>query len=177
VSISLSELARRTGAELQGDGERGRHCARGDARAAGADAIAFLSNPRYRAQLSSTRAAAVIVAPAMRDATTLPKLVSGNPYALYAQGGDAAASGAPHAPGTHPTAVIDSTRPSPRERERRCSCGDRRRSADRDPVCASVRARRDRRDVAIGDDALLHANVTIYDPCASARATSCTAAR
>jgi len=84
TGITLKELASRVGATLAGDGEV---LVRGVATLENAtpDSIAFLSNARYRSQLATTRAAAVIVAPADAQATGLPKLVHPNPYATYAR--------------------------------------------------------------------------------------------
>ncbi len=84
LPISLSDLAARVGATLIGDG--GVIVRRvGTLDAAAPDAIAFLSSARYRSQLAATRAAAVIVAPADADATSVPRLVHANPYATYAR--------------------------------------------------------------------------------------------
>src|SRR5438105_2803113 len=83
TAVLLSELARRTGATLEGPGDV--VIARiGTLERAGPGDIAFLANPRYRAQLASTRASAVIVAPADAARTALPRLVSSNPYAVFA---------------------------------------------------------------------------------------------
>jgi len=83
ATVTLAELARRTGAALEGDGSVA--IARvGTLERAGPGDIAFLANPRYRAQLVGTRASAVIVAPADAPHTPLPKLVSANPYATFA---------------------------------------------------------------------------------------------
>jgi UDP-3-O-[3-hydroxymyristoyl] glucosamine N-acyltransferase len=104
-AISLSELARRCGAELAGDGEvQIDRVATLDGAEKGA--IAFLSNPKYRSRLATTRASAVIVAPADAAGTKLPKLVAENPYAAYAR--VAAVLHPPRAmtPGVHPTAAI-----------------------------------------------------------------------
>src|SRR5262245_61534945 len=84
AGVVLAELARRTGSACEGDGTT--LVSRvATLEAAGPGAIAFLANPRYRSQLASTRASAVIVAPDFAAATTLPKLVSRNPYATYAK--------------------------------------------------------------------------------------------
>jgi UDP-3-O-[3-hydroxymyristoyl] glucosamine N-acyltransferase len=103
--LSLRDLASRCGAELSGDG--GVMIDRvATLEGAGPGAIAFLSNPRYRAQLARTHASAVIVS--MRDAaaTPLPKLVAQNPYATYARVA-AIFHPAESAPaGIHPTAVV-----------------------------------------------------------------------
>jgi UDP-3-O-[3-hydroxymyristoyl] glucosamine N-acyltransferase len=104
--FTLLELAQRVGARLEGDGavvvRRVTTLERG-----GDDAIAFLANPKYRAQLASTSAAAVIVAPADAPLTPRPRLVGERPYATYAK---VAAllhpAGRPRG-GIHPSAVID----------------------------------------------------------------------
>jgi UDP-3-O-[3-hydroxymyristoyl] glucosamine N-acyltransferase len=106
--FSLAELAARTGAKLDGDGTVVvRRVA--TLEGGGVDAIAFLANPKYRAQLATTTAGAVIVAPADASHTPRPKLVSDRPYATYAK---VAAilhpAGRPRG-GIHPTAVVDAS--------------------------------------------------------------------
>ena len=104
----LSELARVTGAALDGDGSvvvtrvaTLEHAGSGD--------IAFLANPRYRSQLAATRASAVIVDPAAAGATPLPKLVSANPYAVYARVAAILHPAAAPAPGADAHACIDAS--------------------------------------------------------------------
>jgi len=108
TGIALGELARRCDAELAGDGElliyRVATLEDADARS-----ISFLSNARYRAQLATTRAGAVIVAPRDAQATPLPKLVTGNPYAVYARVASIFHPPAAALAGIHPTAVIAAT--------------------------------------------------------------------
>jgi UDP-3-O-[3-hydroxymyristoyl] glucosamine N-acyltransferase len=105
VGIPLSQLAERCGAELSGDGgvliDR---VATLDAADAGA--IAFLSNPKYRSRLASTRASAVIVTPADAPATELPKLIAANPYATYARVAAILHPRRAAVPGIHGSAVI-----------------------------------------------------------------------
>lgn len=75
-----------------------------------AEHISFLANPKYRRQLQSCRAGAVIVHVAERDATNLPRILSDNPYAYFAK--VSALLNPPSqavAPGIHSTAVIDKT--------------------------------------------------------------------
>ena len=68
--------------------------------------IAFLANSKYRAQLDSTRAGAVILGAADADATTLPRIVCENPYAYFAKL-SAFLNPLPQAvAGIHPTAVV-----------------------------------------------------------------------
>ncbi|HEX8010342.1 MAG TPA: UDP-3-O-(3-hydroxymyristoyl)glucosamine N-acyltransferase [Casimicrobiaceae bacterium] len=105
VGIPLRQLAKACGAELSGDGEVliDRVASLDNA---GRGAIGFLSNPKYRAHLASTRASAVIVAPADATATALPKLVVTNPYATYARVAAILHPARAPTPGVHPTAVV-----------------------------------------------------------------------
>ena len=72
-----------------------------------AGAIAFFANERYLQQLKSTRAAAVIVSEAARDATTLPRIVCENPYAYFAHVSALLNPPPPARAGVHRTAVVD----------------------------------------------------------------------
>jgi len=92
--VRLAELAARVGATVEVE-----H--------AEAGAIAFLANPKYRALLESTRASAVIVAPDVAAATSLPKLVSRDPYVTFAKVAAILNPAPDWAPGVHPSACID----------------------------------------------------------------------
>ena len=50
-----------------------------------ANQISFLANSKYRTQLASTKAGAVILSEADADATELPRIISDNPYAYFAK--------------------------------------------------------------------------------------------
>jgi UDP-3-O-[3-hydroxymyristoyl] glucosamine N-acyltransferase len=84
--LSLEELARRIGAVVRGDGSRRVRGVLG-LEAAGPEQIAFYTNARYRAELSRTRAAAVIVGE--DDAQLVPSgaacLVAAQPYVAFAR--------------------------------------------------------------------------------------------
>lgn len=104
--IRLDELARLCGALVEGDGATSiervatlEHAGPGD--------IAFLANPRYRGQLATTRAAAVIVGEVDAAATARPRLVAADPYVTYAKAARLLYPETPHRAGRHPTAVID----------------------------------------------------------------------
>jgi UDP-3-O-[3-hydroxymyristoyl] glucosamine N-acyltransferase len=101
----LSELAARTGATLDGDGavDIVRMATLEDA---GPGDISFLSNPKYHSQLARTRAGAVIVATDIARETALPKLVGGNPYAIYARVATLLYPRAAGIPGVHRTAIV-----------------------------------------------------------------------
>jgi UDP-3-O-[3-hydroxymyristoyl] glucosamine N-acyltransferase len=103
---SLSELAQLTGATLEGDGNVVLVRVATLEKATASD-IAFLANPRYRAQLAATRAAAVIVDPEAAKATPLPKLVSRNPYAVYARVAAILHPPVPPSPGIDSTARVE----------------------------------------------------------------------
>jgi UDP-3-O-[3-hydroxymyristoyl] glucosamine N-acyltransferase len=108
AGIRLADLAARIGATLDGDGEVRVHRV-ATLENAGPGSLAFMTSVRYRAQLASTRAAAVIMAPANARATMLPKLLHSNPYAAYATAAAILYPAAPALPGVHPTAVVDTT--------------------------------------------------------------------
>jgi UDP-3-O-[3-hydroxymyristoyl] glucosamine N-acyltransferase len=78
--------------------------------AAGPSHIAFLSNPRYRGQLTTTRAGCVIVAAAQAEEASArgTALVVDDPYLYYARLSQWwAQAAAPHRPGVHPSAVVE----------------------------------------------------------------------
>ena len=106
--MRLADLAGRVGAHVSGDGDTVvSHVA--TLEHAGPAAITFLANPRYRAKLATTRAAAVIVSHDDAQTTTLPKLVAANPYATFAKVAAILHPGVRPAPSIHPTAQIDAT--------------------------------------------------------------------
>ncbi|HEU0282781.1 MAG TPA: UDP-3-O-(3-hydroxymyristoyl)glucosamine N-acyltransferase [Gallionella sp.] len=70
------------------------------------DQISFLTNSKYRTQLASTRAGAVILGEADAEATDLPRIISDNPYAYFARV-SALLNPLPEIKqGVHPSAVI-----------------------------------------------------------------------
>ncbi|MBV6422501.1 MAG: UDP-3-O-acylglucosamine N-acyltransferase [Steroidobacteraceae bacterium] len=105
MPVSLGELAVRFGCELRGDPDLAVERVATLA-TAGPDAVAFVANPKYRAQLATTRAAAVIVDAATAQATGRPVLIAANPYATYARIAAVLHPAPRFAPGAHPTAWI-----------------------------------------------------------------------
>jgi UDP-3-O-[3-hydroxymyristoyl] glucosamine N-acyltransferase len=105
MSVSLGELAVRFGCELRGDPERRVERV---ATLANADAhsLAFLANPRYRAQLADTRAAAVVVSTGDAAGCRAALLLCDNPYATYARIAALLHPAPPLAAGVHPTALV-----------------------------------------------------------------------
>jgi UDP-3-O-[3-hydroxymyristoyl] glucosamine N-acyltransferase len=105
MSVSLGELAVRFGCELRGDPQaRVEHVA--TLANADATAVAFLANPRYRAQLATTRAAAVILKGDAAAECPVPVLLADNPYATYARIAAVLHPQPAPEPGVHPSALV-----------------------------------------------------------------------
>lgn len=106
TGVSLSDLVRAFGGELLGNGDR-IITGIGTLASAGPSEIAFLSNSKYRSQIEATRAGAVILGQADRDATPLPRIVTDNPYAYQARVSAFFNPLQRPAAGIHPSAVVD----------------------------------------------------------------------
>ncbi|TXH46252.1 MAG: UDP-3-O-(3-hydroxymyristoyl)glucosamine N-acyltransferase [Burkholderiaceae bacterium] len=149
MEVALREIAGQLGGELIGDGEL-RIARIATLEGATPDAIAFLANPKYRAQLASTRAGCVIVGPAVRDeaAARGAAIVTPDPYAYYARLTQwwARTLRPQPAVGIHPSAVVDaSAQIAP--------------DAVIGPLCVIGAG------VRIGAGTRLAARVTVYDGC------------
>jgi UDP-3-O-[3-hydroxymyristoyl] glucosamine N-acyltransferase len=82
--MTLGELAVRFGCELEGDpGVEIDSVA--TLQNANARSITFLANPKYRRQLATTRAAAVVLDPRSAESCPVAALITANPYATYAR--------------------------------------------------------------------------------------------
>jgi UDP-3-O-[3-hydroxymyristoyl] glucosamine N-acyltransferase len=158
--IPLHVLAERCGAELSGDGSIVI-----DAVAtiddAGPGAIVFLANPRYRARLAGTRASAAIVSPADAAATPLPKLISANPYATYAQVATELHPAAPAEAGIHASVSIAASAKVAASAmvAAHATIGERTQIGARAQIHAGCVVGD---DCSIGDDVVLHPNVVVY---------------
>jgi UDP-3-O-[3-hydroxymyristoyl] glucosamine N-acyltransferase len=160
VGVPLRQLAERCGAELSGDGDvLIDRVATLDAADKGA--IAFLSNRKYRGQLGSTRASAVIVAPSDAPATALPKLVAANPYATYARVAAILHPAGASTPGAHPTAIIAAGArvAASATIAAHAVIGERTAIGERAYVGAGTVIGE---DCSLGDDCVLHARVVLY---------------
>ena len=106
MSVSLGELAVRFGCELRGDPdtpiEHVATLADADARA-----LAFVVNPRYRAQLAATRAGAVVLNGASATDCRTAMLLCDNPHATFARIATLLHPPPPLVPGVHPSAVVE----------------------------------------------------------------------
>ncbi len=163
TGVALSTLAAHTGARLEGDGATIIRRV-GTLEHAATDAIAFLSNPKYRDRLAATRAAAVIVAPGDAAATPLPKLVSANPYATYAKVAAFLYPEVAPAAGAHGSAIVD---PSARVASG-ASIGAHAVIGARASIAAGACVGPGcviGDDASIGEQTILYANVVVYPRC------------
>jgi UDP-3-O-[3-hydroxymyristoyl] glucosamine N-acyltransferase len=163
ASYSLREIAAQLGGEVLGDGDvvvsRMASLA-----SAGAGDLSFLSDEKYRPLLAATGATAVVVGEAGRQLTTLPRIVTSNPYAYFARVSTLLNPEDAVEPGIHASAVIHPTA----------------RIADSAAISAYCHIGRDvfvgtgviigpgcviGDGVVIGEGSRLHANVTIYYGC------------
>jgi UDP-3-O-[3-hydroxymyristoyl] glucosamine N-acyltransferase len=139
--MELGTLAAQLECELRGDGEIEITAVRA-LDDAGPGHLAFLANPKYTAQLATTRASAVLLATDAPD-LAVPTLRTANPYLAFARA--LALFHRPRTPpaGVHPTAVIAASA--------RIGAGA--------AIGAHVVVGE---EVEIGAAATLHPNVTIY---------------
>jgi UDP-3-O-[3-hydroxymyristoyl] glucosamine N-acyltransferase len=112
IALTLAEIAARLGGDVLGDPTT-RIVQVATLASAGEGNIAFLANRRYRSQLQTTRAAAIILAPDAVDGFAGPRIVTANPYAYYARvatllNPEAAVSGGVHASAVSESAIPDS---------------------------------------------------------------------
>ena len=108
-NYTLSQIAELLGAELQGDGalEIKKIATLANAHSGH---IAFLANSKYRSQLETTQASAVIVSQADAQYFSGSKIIVANPYVIYAklaQFMDTTPRSA--STGIHPSATVHST--------------------------------------------------------------------
>jgi UDP-3-O-[3-hydroxymyristoyl] glucosamine N-acyltransferase len=104
--LSLGEIASRLGGRVVGDpGIRIEQVA--SLEHAQARDIAFFSSARYKAQLTATRAAAVILGPQAEPLTQLARIVSDNPYAYFARVAQLLNPTPAPRPGVHAAAHVD----------------------------------------------------------------------
>jgi UDP-3-O-[3-hydroxymyristoyl] glucosamine N-acyltransferase len=139
--MKLSEIARRLGCQLDGDGEIEITGVAG-IREAQTGQLTFLANRKYAPAVKTTRASAIVIA---RDAGPQPlaALRSDNPYFDFARAIELFYQPPKYAPGIHPTAVISA--------KAKIGAG-----AHIGPYCFVED------DVEIGRNAVLHSFVTIY---------------
>lgn len=145
MPLTLKELADRIGAEPVGDPALVLHAVNTLEEASDGQ-VSFLANPKYLKQLETTRAAAVIVAPAVTSGR-LALLKAKDPYFAFSQAVVALHGYRKHPhEGIHPKAHVDPT----------ATVGEN--SVLYPGVFVGPRAK-------IGRDCVLYPNVVVYDDC------------
>ena len=157
----LDEIVARLGGALEGDGSV---VVSQVATLASAQAgqIAFIANPKYRQQLQSTSASAVIVPPKFAGDTTLPRIVHPNSYAYYARVVQLLNPAEARPRGVHPSAVVHSVVPPSVSVGENVVLGKDVALGENVtlyPGCVVGDG------VSIGDDSVLYPNVVIYRAC------------
>ena len=101
----LSDITARFGGRVVGDADMLiTQIATLDAAQAGE--IAFLANAKYRKQLETSKASAIILSEADAEATSIPRIIATNPYSYFAKLSAFLNPLKEYAPGIHPSAVI-----------------------------------------------------------------------
>jgi len=108
MPISLGELATRFGCELIGDPDVEVSTVASLSNA-DSDSLTFLSNAAYKQQLSSTKAAAVVLRPEHADGSPVAALLHADPYACYARMAAVLYPPPAFEPGIHASVVVAST--------------------------------------------------------------------
>jgi UDP-3-O-[3-hydroxymyristoyl] glucosamine N-acyltransferase len=103
---SLGELAAEFGLVCAGDAATPISGV-GTLAAAGPGQLAFLANPKYRSQLATTRASAVVLSAEAAEGSPVPVLIARNPYASFARIAARFEPRPERPPGLHPSAVVD----------------------------------------------------------------------
>lgn len=159
--LRLDEIVARLGGALEGDGSVVVSQV-GTLASAGAGQIAFLANPRYRQQLQTTQASAVIVPPQFAADVALPRIVHPNSYAYYARVVALLNPAPQRAPGVHPSAVVHAAVPASASVGENVVIGSGAVIGENValyPGCVIGDG------VTIGDGSLLYPNVVVYRDC------------
>ena len=108
MPVSLGALATQFGCELIGDPDVEVDNV-ASLQNANARSLTFLSNPSLKEQLSSTKAAAVILRPGDAEDCPVASLLHDDPYACYARMAGVICPPPAYEPGVHASAVVDPT--------------------------------------------------------------------
>ena len=159
--LTLSEIAAQLGGDVLGDGQTGIQRVATLA-SAGIGDIAFLANRKYRSQLQTTQAAAVILAPAFAEEFAGARIVTANPYAYYARVASLLNPVRVGFSGVHPSAVVASPLPASVAIGPLVSIGSGVRLGEGVVIHAGCMIGD---DVSIGDGSILYPQVRIYHGC------------
>lgn len=108
TSLTLQDIVRTLGGEVLGDATT-RVDKIGTLDGADAASMTFLTHERFLPELRKTRASAVVLAAAQRDATQLPRIVCANPHAYFARLTALLHPATTESAGAHATASVDAS--------------------------------------------------------------------
>lgn len=158
MKISLKEIAGQLGGELLGVGDvLIRQVA--PLERAGEGEIGFVAHLKYRKLLEATQAAAVVVPPALAEATTLPRIVIGDPYLYFARLTRLLHPERRPAAGIHPSAVVLSELPASVSVGANAYVAADCRIGENVVIGAGCTIAE---GCTVGEDSLLHARVSLY---------------
>jgi UDP-3-O-[3-hydroxymyristoyl] glucosamine N-acyltransferase len=163
TAYRLADIAARFGGQVLGNAET-RIQQVGTLEHAKAGEIAFLANAKYRKQLESSKASAVILSEADAEATALPRIVCSNPYSYFAKL-SAFLNPLPDCiPGIHSSAVIgkETNISSQAHIGPQVTIGDRAVIGAGTVVMAGCCIGE---GTSLGENTLLYPNVTVYHNC------------
>lgn len=107
--MTLADLAEAIGAQVQPDQAQYEVSSVASLEHAGPESLSFLSDERHLAQLSATRAGAVLLHERHAVRSPVPCLISDNPHVAFAHAASLLCPPKRPEPGIHPSAVIDKT--------------------------------------------------------------------
>lgn len=110
ITFTLAEIAAQLGGDVLGDPQT-RIAQVASVGKAGEGDITFLANPKFRSQLASCKASAVILRADAADDFAGPRIVVANPYAYYARIATLLNPYVAGFSGVHPSAVLESSVP------------------------------------------------------------------
>jgi UDP-3-O-[3-hydroxymyristoyl] glucosamine N-acyltransferase len=161
MRVTLNEIVARLGGEVRGDGTLAVSGITAlDTAQAGQ--LSFLSNPKYREKLASTRASAVIVAPDVAPECPVAAIVTPQPYLYFAKVAQWLQPQARPPIGVHATAVVEGRVAASASIGANVWIGPEAEIGEHVVIEANCSIGRDCR---IGADAWLHAGVTVYAGC------------
>ncbi|PKO39214.1 MAG: UDP-3-O-(3-hydroxymyristoyl)glucosamine N-acyltransferase [Betaproteobacteria bacterium HGW-Betaproteobacteria-4] len=110
TSYTLADIAAQLGGDVLGDPQT-RILRVAPLLSAGEGEITFLANPKFRSQLATCNASAVILRPDAAEEFSGPRIITGNPYAYYARVAALLNPQAVGISGVHSSAVLESAVP------------------------------------------------------------------
>jgi UDP-3-O-[3-hydroxymyristoyl] glucosamine N-acyltransferase len=161
VTRRLEEIVARFGGNLRGDGTLAIN-GLASLEAATVGQLSFLANPKYRGQLATTNASAVILTDEMAELCSNAAIITPQPYLYFARVSQWLAESPRPAPGMHPSAVLESTLPASASIGPQVWIGPGVELGENVVIGAQCRVGT---GVRIGAGSLLYPGVTIYADC------------